>query len=195
MSATMPLEVLDIKMLLMRNPFRIMVKEEELTLEGIKQFFVNVDREEWKLDTLADLYETLTITQAIIYVNTKEKADWLSEKLYEREFTVSSMHGDMPTEDREKVLKEFRLGESRILIATGDLAGGIHVQQVSLVINYDLPSTAESYIKRVGRSSRFGRKGVVINFITEEDVRMLNDIRQFYKTSINELPLNVADLL
>jgi translation initiation factor 4A len=194
-SATMPLEVLEVTGRFMRDPVRILVKKDELTLEGIKQFYIAVEREEWKLDTLCDLYETLTITQAIIYCNTRRKVDWLQEHMQERDFTVSCMHGDMDQRERDIIMREFRSGSSRVLITTDLLARGIDVQQVSLVINFDLPTNRENYIHRIGRSGRFGRKGVAINFLTEGDVRYLRDIEQFYQTEITEMPMNVADLI
>ena len=159
LSATMPADVLEVTTKFMRDPVRILVKRDELTLEGaahgqpvearliqlsflgIKQFFIAVEKEEWKLDTLSDLYETVTITQAVIFCNTRRKVDWLTEKLHEREFTVSAMHGDMEQGEREVIMKEFRSGSSRVLITTDLLARGIDVQQVSLVINVGLSSS------------------------------------------------------
>ncbi|BGP58570.1 hypothetical protein JCM8202_002332 [Rhodotorula sphaerocarpa] len=195
LSATMPTDVLEVTTKFMRDPIRILVKRDELTLEGIKQFYVAVEKEEWKLDTLADLYETVTITQAVIFCNTRRKVDWLTDKLTEREFTVSAMHGDMDQQQREVIMKEFRSGSSRVLITTDLLARGIDVQQVSLVINYDLPASRENYIHRIGRGGRFGRKGVAINFVAAEDVPALRDIERFYNTQIDEMPMNVADLI
>lgn len=194
-SATMPLDVLEVTQRFMRDPVRILVKKDELTLEGIKQFYIAVEREEWKLETLCDLYETLTITQAIIYCNTRRKVDWLQEEMQKRDFTVSCMHGDMDQRERDIIMREFRSGSSRVLITTDLLARGIDVQQVSLVINFDLPTNRENYIHRIGRSGRFGRKGVAINFLTEGDVRYLRDIEQFYTTEITEMPMDVADLI
>jgi len=179
----------------MRNPVRILVRKEELTLEGIRQFYVDVEREDWKLDTLCDLYETLTITQAVIFCNTRRKVDWLTEKMHLRDFTVSAMHGDMDQKERDVIMREFRSGSSRVLITTDLLARGIDVQQVSLVINYDLPTNRENYIHRIGRGGRFGRKGVAINFLTADDHRTLKDIESFYNTEIEEMPMNVADLI
>uniref|UniRef100_A0A8C9XQW7 RNA helicase n=1 Tax=Sander lucioperca TaxID=283035 RepID=A0A8C9XQW7_SANLU len=195
LSATMPAEVLEVTKKFMREPIRILVKKEELTLEGIKQFYINVEREEWKLDTLCDLYETLTITQAVIFLNTRRKVDWLTEKMHARDFTVSALHGDMDQKERDVIMREFRSGSSRVLITTDLLARGIDVQQVSLVINYDLPTNRENYIHRIGRGGRFGRKGVAINFVTEEDKRILRDIETFYNTTVEEMPMNVADLI
>lgn len=194
-SATLPLEVLEVTSKFMRNPVRILVKRDELTLEGIKQFYIAIDREEWKLETLCDLYATLTITQAIIYCNTRRKVDWLTEQMQAKDFTVSSIHADMDQRERELIMREFRSGSSRVLITTDLLARGIDVQQVSLVINYDLPTNRENYIHRIGRSGRFGRKGVSINFITQRDIPDMKDIETFYQTQIEEMPTNVADLI
>jgi ATP-dependent RNA helicase len=194
-SATMPREVLDMTQKFMNEPVRVLVKRDELTLEGIKQFFVAVEREEWKFDTLCDLYDTLTITQAVIFCNTKRKVDWLTNKMREANFTVSAMHGDMPQRERDAIMSEFRCGSSRVLIATDVWGRGLDVQQVSLVICYDLPNNRELYIHRIGRSGRFGRKGVAINFVKNDDVRILRDIEQYYSTQIDEMPMNVADLI
>lgn len=194
-SATMPQEILEISQKFMREPVRILVKKDELTLEGIKQFYVAIDKEDWKFDTLCDLYETLTITQAIIYCNSRRKVDWLTDKMLQKDFTVSSMHGDMTGQERELIMKEFRSGSSRVLITTDLLARGIDVQQVSLVINYDLPAIRENYIHRIGRSGRFGRKGVAINFVTGEDTRAMRELESHYNTQIEEMPMNVADLI
>ncbi|XP_037909467.1 eukaryotic initiation factor 4A [Hermetia illucens] len=195
LSATMPPDVLEVSRHFMRNPISILVKKEELTLEGIKQFFVNVKHESWKLGTLCDLYDTLSITQSVIFCNTRRKVDQLTQEMTSNHFTVSAMHGDMEQRDRELIMKQFRSGSSRVLITTDLLARGIDVQQVSLVINYDLPSNRENYIHRIGRGGRFGRKGVAINFITDEDKRTLKDIEQFYHTTIEEMPANIADLI
>jgi translation initiation factor 4A len=194
-SATMPNEVLELTSKFMRDPIRILVKRDELTLEGIRQFFISVEKEQWKLDTLCDLYETVTITQAIIYCNSRRKVDWLTEQMRGRDFTVSAMHGEMEMKEREVIMREFRSGSSRVLITTDLLARGIDVQQVSLVINYDLPNNIENYLHRIGRSGRFGRKGVSINFVTEDDVRTMRAIEQHYCTQIEEMPENVADLI
>ncbi|KAH7834758.1 hypothetical protein Vadar_019381 [Vaccinium darrowii] len=194
-SATMPPEALEITRKFMNKPVRILVKHDEPTLEGIKQFYVNVDKEEWKLETLCDLYETLAITQSVIFVNTRRTVDWLTDKMRSRDHTVSATHGDMDQNTRDIIMREFRSGSSRVLITTDLLARGMDVQQVSLVINYDLPTQPENYLHRIGRSGRFGRKGVAINFVTKDDERMLFDIQKFYNAVVEELPANVADLL
>jgi len=195
LSATMPTEVLEVTKKFMRDPIRILVRKEELSLEGIRQFYVQIEKEEWKFETLCDIYETLTITQAVIFCNTRRKVDWLTERMKSKDFTVSHLHGDMDQKLRDTIMQEFRTGSSRVLITTDLLARGIDVQQVSLVINYDLPNDRENYIHRIGRGGRFGRKGVAVNFVTEADKRNLQDIEQHYKTQIEEMPMNVADLI
>merc|ERR1712183_657475 len=158
-------------------------------------FYVACEKEEWKLDTLCDLYATMTITQAIIYVNTRRKVDFLADQLSRRDFTVSTMHAALDQTERDLVMREFRSGSSRILISTDLPARGIDVQQVSLVINYDLPQNMENYLHRIGRSGRFGRKGVAINFVTNNDVRSMKDIERYYHTKVEEMPMDVADLM
>jgi len=195
LSATLPHDILEMTQKFMKEPIRVLVKRDELTLEGIKQFFVAVEREEWKFDTLCDLYDTLTITQAVIFCNTKRKVDFLTAKMREANFTVVSMHGDLKQKERDTIMQEFRQGTSRVLITTDIWARGIDVQQVSLVINYDLPTKRENYIHRIGRSGRFGRKGVAINFVKTEDVKVLRDIEQYYGTQIDEMPMHISDLI
>lgn len=194
-SATMPPDALEITERFMNNPVQILVKRKELTLEGIRQFYIDVEKENWKLDTLCDLYDTLNITQAVIFCNTRRKVDYLTEQMKARQFTVSSTHGDISQQDRNVILEEFRTGSSRILITTDLLARGIDVQQVSLVINFDLPRDPECYLHRIGRSGRFGRKGVAINFVTKDDVNIFRQLEEFYNTQIEEMPANVADLI
>jgi len=194
-SATMPPEILDMTTKFMRDAVRILVKKDELTLEGIRQFYVAIEKEEWKLDTLCDLYETLTITQAIIYCNTRRKVDFLADQMSKRDFTVSTMHAELDQKERDLIMREFRSGSSRVLISTDLLARGIDVQQVSLVINFDLPQNMENYLHRIGRSGRFGRKGVAINFVTNNDVRSMKDIEKYYHTQIEEMPMDIADMI
>ncbi|KDP34074.1 hypothetical protein JCGZ_07645 [Jatropha curcas] len=165
-SATMPPEALEITRKFMNKSVRILVKRDKLTLEGIKQFHVNVEKEEWKLETLCDLYETLAITQSVIFVNTRRNGSQISCVVV---ITVSATHGDMDQNTRDIIMRDFRSGSSRVLITTDLLARGIDVQQVSLVINYDLPTQPENYRHRIGRSGRFGRKGVAINFVTRDE--------------------------
>jgi len=190
-SATMPADALDITSKFMRDPAIILVKKEELTLDGIKQYYVGVE-EQFKLDTLCDLYESLTISQAVIFVNKKRQVEWLTEQMKAREFPVSAIHGELDTKDRQNIMREFRSGNTRVLITSDLLARGIDVQQVSLVINYDLPTNREMYIHRIGRSGRFGREGVAINLISSTDIPYMKDIESFYSTEVKELPSDMS---
>merc|ERR1712216_444850 len=194
-SCTMPPEILDMMAKFMRDAVRILAKKDELTVVGVQQFYVAIEKEEWKLDTLCDLYETLTITQAIIYCNTRRKVDYLADQMTKRDFTVSTMHAELDQKERDLIMREFRSGSSRVLISTDLLARGIDVQQVSLVINFDLPQNMENYLHRIGRSGRFGRKGVAINFVTNNDVRLMKDIEKYYHTQIEEMPMDIADMI
>jgi len=190
-SATMPEDVLELTKKFMRQPTRILVKKESLTLEGIKQFYVAVE-EEHKLETLMDLYESVSIAQSVIFANSRRKVDWIAEQLNKNNHTVSFMHAEMPKGEREKVMATFRSGSSRVLITTDLISRGIDVQHVNIVVNFDLPTNKESYLHRIGRSGRYGRKGVAINFVTGKDVDTLKELERHYHTQIDELPMDFA---
>ncbi|SJM83269.1 ATP-dependent RNA helicase FAL1 [Zygosaccharomyces bailii] len=191
-SATMNRDILEVTKKFMNDPVKILVKRDEISLEGIAQYYVDVSKEDWKFDTLCDLYDSLTITQCVIFCNTRKKVDWLSKKLSQSNFAVVSMHGDMKQEERDKVMNDFRTGHSRVLISTDVWARGIDVQQISLVVNYDMPEVMENYIHRIGRSGRFGRKGIAINFITKEDEPKLKSTEKFYRIKIKPMPANLS---
>jgi translation initiation factor 4A len=193
LSATMPADVLEVTKKFMRDPIQILIKKEELTLEGIRQFYIRIEKEEWKFETLCDLYDTVNITQAVIFCNTKRKVEELTRQMTQKHFTVVCMHGEMEQSERDEIMRAFRSGSSRVLITTDLLARGIDVQQVSVVINYDLPGNRENYIHRIGRSGRFGRKGVAINFVTNADYNMLKEIESYYSTQIEEMPASISD--
>ncbi len=194
-SATMPQSALEITEKFMNNPNKILVKTDEITLEGIKQFYLGVEQENWKTATLFDLYENLSMKQTIIFCNSKRKAEWLKEQLTAENFTVSCIHSDLPQSVRDKTMKEFRVGMSRILIATDVIARGIDVQQVEIVINFDIPREIETYIHRIGRSGRFGRKGVAINFVTNKEFNHMQSIERHYHTMIEPLPENIKEII
>jgi len=195
-SATLPPDIVNISMTFMKNPVKILVKRESLTLEGIKQYFLCIDSEQDKYLTLIDLFSTLNMGQCIIYCSSKKKVSWLTEKLQEEGYPISSIHGDITQSERDEIMKNFRKCNARILITTDLLSRGIDVQQVSLVINYDIPRDKESYLHRIGRTGRYGRKGCAINFImSENDVRNIQEIEKFYSTQIEELPANIRDFI
>ncbi|CAK7901743.1 ATP-dependent RNA helicase Fal1p [[Candida] anglica] len=187
-SATLPKTVLEMTSKFTTDPVRILVRQDDISLEGIKQYYVNCEKEVWKFDTLCDLYDNMTITQAVIFCNTKAKVDWLADSMRKANFTVAAMHGDMKQDERDSIMNDFRSGSSRVLISTDVWARGIDVQQVSLVVNYDLPSDKENYVHRIGRSGRFGRKGVAINFATKEDFHLVRELEKHYSIRIREMP-------
>lgn len=194
-SATIPRDMFEVSDKFMRNPLKILVKNENLTLEGIKQYFIKLQRPEFKLDVLIDLYQYISVSQTIIYCNDKKRVDFISRKLTTSGFTVSSIHGNMDSRDRIDIMNSFRNGETRILISTDLLARGIDIQQISLVINYDIPLSKENYIHRIGRSGRFGRKGVAINLISRFEITKLKEIEDFYSTQIDPLPADVGEII
>jgi len=194
-SATMPQEMLELTDRFMNNPEKILVNKEELTLEGISQYYINTKVNHWKYDVLTDIYDSIQISQCIIYINSKNKLIEIYQKLIENNFPVGMIHGSLQTNERDYTVKKFREGEIRILLSTDLLSRGIDIQQLSLVINYDLPREKETYIHRIGRSGRYGRKGVAINFITDYDIEHLQNIREFYNTKIEEMPNDIQNIV
>lgn len=187
-SATYPREILEIASAIMTQPKEILLKRENLSLDLIKQYRIDTCQEKFKFDTLVDLYKNLLIGQCIIFVNSVGTADELTSKLEENGFSVNKIHGGMDTAARTEVLRDFRLGLIRVLITTDVLSRGIDVEQIGIVINYDIPRDKAQYIHRIGRSGRFGKLGVAINFVTSRDYRTLNDIERFYKIQIRDMP-------
>ena len=194
-SATMPQEILELTEEFMKNPVRILVKSENLTLEGIRQFYVSVSNEEQKFDVLSDIYDTISVSQGIIFVNSKQKAIYLKELLEKKNFMIGMIHGGYNQYERNDILMNFKLGKTRILITTDILSRGIDIQQISLVINYDIPFKVEPYLHRIGRSGRFGRKGCAINLVTYDDASNLKKIERYYETLIEPLPMNFIDVI
>lgn len=194
-SATMPQDIIQLTDEFMVNPFKILIPKEDLTLEGIRQYYVAMEKEEYKIDTLCDIYKVIKVTQCIIYTNSKKKTELISRLLNNEGFPVNYIHGGLDQNERKKIMEEFRSGQIKILITTDILSRGIDIQQVSLVINFDLPKEKETYIHRIGRSGRFGRKGTVINFISVYDITSLKSIEQFYNTTILQLPQDVSSVI
>lgn len=193
-SATMPKNVLEIAENYLSNPVRILLPPDEVTLEGIKQYYVQLEREDWKLPVLLDLYQQITVNQALIYVNKRQKAEWLAKQLSSHGFTLEFIHGEMEVAERKKRMEDFRSGMTRVLISTDLLARGIDVQQVSLVINYEMPIQRENYIHRIGRSGRYGKKGSAINLICGDEINAVKEIESHYSTTIMELPEDLSSL-
>ena len=193
-SATLPDEINIITEKIMRNPIKIYVKREQLTLEGISQYYVAVNDDREKYLTLKDIFSFLTLSHTIIYCNSIKRVQDLFEAMCEDGFPVCRIHSNMDKSERDKSFNDFRSGISRVMISSNVTARGIDVQQVSVVINFDLPKCVHTYLHRIGRSGRWGRKGVGINFITRRDVMQLKKIEEHYSTQITEMSENLSFL-
>ena len=189
-SATMSQELMLLSKELLRNPEQILVKSEALTLEGISQAYVLIENEINKYETLKDLYSSFSMSQCIIYCNSLKRVTELYDNMMNEKYPVCCLHSEQTRNDREKAYNEFKNGKFRILISTNITARGIDIQQVSTVINYDVPKDAHTYLHRIGRSGRWGRKGIGISFITNRDIKRLREIEKYYNTQINELQAN-----
>lgn len=190
-SATLPNSVFPIINKIMRNPVKICVKAEQLTLEGISQFYVAVDDDRQKYDTLKHIYKYVSVSQCIIYCNSIRRVSDLYDAMKEDDFPVCRIHSNMDKNERDDSFKEFKNGKSRVLISSNVTARGIDIQQVSIVINFDMPKDLHTYLHRIGRSGRWGRKGVGINFITRRDISKIKEIESYYACEIKEIPINL----
>lgn len=190
-SATMPDILNTITEKFMRNPVRILVKAEQLTLEGIEQYFVALESDDQKYETLKDLYGVFSVSQCIIYCNSVRRVQDLYEAMTEDNFAVCQIHSNMDKDERQKSYEDFSIGKHRVLISSNVTARGIDVQQVSTVINFDVPKCVHTYLHRIGRSGRWGRKGMGINFVTRRDIRKIKEIEEHYSTQIKELPASI----
>jgi len=189
-SATMPEPIMKITEKFMRDPVRIMMAPEELNLEGIQQYYVAMYNDSAKCDRLKQLFQSLTASQTIIYANNVTRVVDLYQAMQEDGFSVCCLHSNMSKQERKDVIGQFRSGTYRVLISSNITARGIDVQQVNTVINFDIPKSPETYLHRIGRSGRWGRKGVAINFVTKHDVVFMKDIEKYYRINIEELPEN-----
>ena len=193
-SATLPDHINGITSKFMRNPVRIQVKAEQLTLEGISQYYVAVEDDRQKYLTLKDLYSFMSVSQTIIYANSIKRVAALYDAMTEDGFPVCRIHSGMDKAERDKAFADFRTGSYRVLISSNVTSRGIDIQQVSLVINFDIPKCVHNYLHRIGRSGRWGRKGVGINLITRRDVSKMKEIEAHYSTQINEMPASFDGL-
>ena len=187
-SATMPQEIIDLTNKFMRNPIKITMEAEKLNLDGIAQHYIALESDQHKYETLKDLFGFLNINQTIVYVNSVNRVMDLYDAMIKDGNSVCCIHSNMKSHERHKSLEDFRKGVYRILISSNVTARGIDVQQVSVVINFDIPRCVHNYLHRIGRSGRWGRKGMAINFITKEDISSMKRIESHYKSNITELP-------
>jgi superfamily II DNA/RNA helicase len=192
-SATKNDYTLDLCDKFLNNPESILIENKNVTLEGIQQFKVVIN-EEWKYDTLIDIYNLVNISQCIIYINYKNKLMNIYDELIKNNYPVDYIHGEITKDERERKLLDFKNGKTRMLLSTDLLSRGIDVQQLNLVINFDLPRSKETYVHRIGRSGRYGRKGVAINLVNNREVQVIKDLEEHYHIQINDLPQNVGEI-
>jgi translation initiation factor 4A len=190
-SATMPDEILNLTKKFMHDPVKIIMKKEELTLECIKQYFVALRDDYNKYEMLKTLFSLISVNQSIIYCNSVKRVIDLQRAMMDEGFSVCSIHSSMDKSERDTIFLKFRNGEYRVLISSNITARGIDVQQVSTVINFDIPKCVHTYLHRIGRSGRWGRKGLAINFITKKDIFLMKRIESHYNILINELPKEI----
>ena len=191
-SATLPNEISNLTDKFMRDPVKILVKTEQLTLEGINQYYVALNDDNEKYDALKDIYASISVSQCIIYCNSITRVQTLYNNMIRDNFAVGQIHSNMEKIERTNNYNDFIAGKTRVLLSTNLTARGIDVQQVSTVINFDIPKNVHTYLHRIGRSGRWGRKGMAINFITKFDVSNIRAIEQHYATEIKELPANIV---
>jgi translation initiation factor 4A len=194
-SATMPDQVIEVANKILNDPVRILIQPDAVRLDGIQQFYTNIDREDHKFECICDLYKNLNISQAVIFCNKRQKAEVLAEKMTAQGFPVTCLHGELEKPERTRRMKQFIAGNTRVMVATDIIARGIDVQQISLVINYELPMNRENYVHRIGRAGRFGRKGTTINLLLPEEEAMMTDICEHYKMKVSNLPANISTLI
>jgi superfamily II DNA/RNA helicase len=189
-SATLSREVLDLTPRFMNNPVKITMEAEKLSLEGIRQYYVAVRSDDDKFDALKKLFNYINVTQCIIYCNSVHRVSQLCDAMRDEGFSVDCIHRNMNKFDRDRVFQDFRSGKFRFLISSNITARGIDIQQVSVVINFDITSDVHTYLHRIGRSGRWGRKGTAINFISPRDIRVMRDIENYYRIQVQPLPDN-----
>jgi translation initiation factor 4A len=194
-SATIKEELHEISNKIMRDPVKLLVKSEMLTLEGIAQFYISFQNDQDKIEALKDLYNFISMSQSIIYCNSVKRVVDLYHVMKSSGFPVCCIHSDMDKQDRHNAYQEFKSGKYRVMISSNVTARGIDIQQVSTVINFDLPKCVDTYLHRIGRSGRWGRKGVGINFITNYDTDKMKEIETHYGTQIKEFPSTYTSLL
>lgn len=191
-SATLPNALMPMINNIMRDPVKILVKSDMLTLEGIQQFYVATEDDNQKFETLKHIFTFLSVSQSIIYCNSIKRVNDLYEAMVEENFPVCCIHGQMLKSEREESFNNFINGKYRVLISTNLTCRGIDIQQISVVINFDISKCIDNYLHRIGRSGRWGRKGIGINFVTRNDICQLRNIESHYECEIKELPTDLS---
>ena len=197
-SATMSNNVFSISKIFMHDPIKILLKNNEVIIDLITQFYIDVETEESKFDTLLDLYNLVSAAQTIIFCNTIRKVEWLEQQLKLNNFTITTIHSNMNQSERDNIVKEFRDGNTRLLLTTDLLSRGIDIPQVNMVINYDLPPNKETYVHRIGRCGRFDKKGVAITLVKSTDpcdIKTFSRMKHYYNMDIKEMPISIGQYL
>lgn len=187
-TATLPQYVENISQRFMRDPIRLLLKSSELSLEGIKQYKILLQNDKQKYDTIKDIFNTISVTQSIIYCNTIQRVEYIAKQMRKDYFSVIEIHSNMDNKERISRLEEFKQGKVRVLISSDITSRGIDIQQVGVVINYDIPNDKHNYLHRIGRSGRWGRKGIAINFVTSRDLQRIRFIERHYSIKIEDMP-------
>lgn len=187
-SATMPPEIVHLTRLFMNKPTSILMKKEELSLQCIQQFYVAVQSDHIKYEVLKDLFSVISVSQCIIYCNSVWRVEELCNRMLNDGFSVCRIHSNLDKQERMRIFKMFKEGGTRVLVSSDITSRGIDVQQVSTVINFDLTPNIHTYLHRIGRGGRWGRKGFAINFVTRKDIPDMKRIEDYYKVEIKELP-------
>jgi hypothetical protein len=197
-SATISKNVFNSSNKFIHDPIKVLLRNDEIAVDLISQFYIDVETEEYKFDTLLDLYNLISTSQTIIFCNTIRKIEYLEENLKKNNFPITVIHSNMTQQERDTVVKEFREGKTRLLLTTDLLSRGIDIPQVNMVINYDIPVNKETYIHRIGRCGRFDKKGVSITLVRMKDPsdsKTLFRMKQFYKIQIKEMPNDINQYL
>lgn len=194
-SATIPESLHEIIHRIMRDPIKILVQSDMLTLEGISQYYVSFENDADKMLALQDLFEGISVSQCIIYCNSVKRVVMLYTSMKDAGYPVCCIHSEMDKFERSESYKSFKDGKYRVLISSNLTSRGIDIQQLSVVINFDVPRCVHNYLHRIGRSGRWGRKGIGINFVTKYDADMMRQIEAHYSTEIRELPKNYTSML
>jgi len=197
-SATMSINVFNASKKFMHEPIKILLKNDEVVVDLISQFYLDVETEEFKFDTLLDLYNLVSTSQTIIFCNTIRTVEWLEQNLKQNNFPITVIHSNLTQNERDNTVKDFRDGKTRLLLTTDLLSRGIDIPQVNMVINYDLPPNKETYVHRIGRCGRFDKKGISITMVKMSDptdIKIFNKMKHFYKMNIKEMPESIEDYL
>lgn len=191
-SATLPPEIMTLTGKFMRDPVHITMEAEKLNLECITQYYIALRHDGDKYDTLKDLFSAISVSQCIIYCNSVKRVSDLYQAMKEEGFSVCCIHSSMDKTERDSEFQQFKTGKYRVMISSDITARGIDIQQVSIVINFDITKCPHKYLHRIGRSGRWGRKGMAINFVTKHDIDTMKRIENHYKINIAELPSNFS---